>query len=121
MQKMRDLLTTGLLQIPNTHLNGSKINRLCNNVNVSFHYVEGESMLMYLDDKGIAVSTGSACSSHSLKPSHVLMSIGLKPEVAHGSIRFTLSKYTTEEEINYTIKAVEETVTKLRKFSPLAR
>jgi len=121
MTKLRDTLIAELLAIPHTQLNGSKKERLCNNVNISFHYIEGESLLMSLDDNGIAVSTGSACSSHSLTPSHVLMALGLKAEIAHGSIRFTLSKYTTEKEINYTIKIVKEVVEKLRKFSPLAR
>ena len=119
MTKLRDKLINGLLKIPHTQVNGSKENRLVNNVNISFNYVEGESLLMYLDDKGIAVSTGSACSSHSLKPSHVLMALGLKAEVAHGTIRFTLSKYTTDKEIEYTIKSVKEVVEKLRRFSPL--
>jgi cysteine desulfurase len=121
MTKLRDKLIDGLLVIPHTQLNGSRTERLCNNANISFHYVEGESFLMYLDEAGIAVSTGSACSSHSLQPSHVLMALGLKAETAHGAIRFTLSKYTTEEEIEYTIKTVKEVVEKLRKFSPLAR
>jgi cysteine desulfurase len=121
MKKLRDKLIKELLKIPDTHLNGSQDQRLCNNANISFHFVEGESFLMYMDDKGIAVSTGSACSSHSLKPSHVLMALGLKPEVAHGSIRFTLSRYTTDQEIEYTIKSVKEVVERLRKFSPLAR
>jgi cysteine desulfurase len=121
MAKLRDKMINELLKIPHTQLNGPREMRLCNNVNISFHYIEGESMLMTLDDKGIAVSTGSACSSQSLEPSHVLLAIGLTPVVAHGSIRFTLSKFTTEEEIDYTISAVKEAVNRFREFSPLTR
>ena len=119
MIKLRDKLINGLLEIKNTQLNGSKGRRLCNNVNISFNFIEGESILLQLDMKGIAVSTGSACSSQSLQPSHVLMAIGLKHEVAHGTIRFTLSRYNTEKEIDYTIKAVKKIVENLRKMSPL--
>ena len=118
MAKLRDRLISELLKIPGTRLNGSRENRLCNNANISFEYIEGEALLLSLDDKGIAVSTGSACTSHKLEPSHVLLSLGLKPEQSHGSIRFSLSKYTTEEEIDYTIKAVNEVVEKLRAMSP---
>ena len=121
MTKLRDKLIKSLLKIPNSRLNGPTENRLCNNVNIAFNFVEGEAMLVYLDMEGIAVSTGSACSSKDLKPSHVLIAIGLKPEVAHGSIRITLSKYTTDEEIEYTIKKVKEVVEKLRKISPLKK
>ena len=119
MKKLRDKLIQGLEKIPSIKLNGPKNKRLSNNVNISFKYVEGESLLYHLDSKGIAVSTGSACSSHSLSPSHVLIAIGLKPEIAHGSIRFTLSRYTTEDEISYTIKTVKEVVEDLRRISPL--
>ena len=121
MKNLRNMLISELLEIPDTHLNGPQEKRLCNNVNISFHFIEGESFLMHMDDQGIAVSTGSACSSHSLKPSHVLMALGLKPEIAHGSIRFSLSRYATKKEIEYTIKVVKEVVSRLRKFSPLAR
>jgi len=119
MAALRDKLIKGLLEIPDTVLNGPREKRLCNNVNISFKHVEGESLLFMLNDHGIEVSTGSACSSKSLEPSYVLLAIGLKHEVAHGSIRFTLSKYTTEEEINYTIRTVKEIVEKLRSISPL--
>lgn len=119
IEKLRDRLIKGLLEIKYTQLNGSKEKRLCNNANISFNYIEGESILLQLDMKGIAVSTGSACSSQSLKPSHVLLAIGLKHEVAHGTIRFTLSRYNTEKEIDYTIKTVKEVVENLRKMSPL--
>jgi cysteine desulfurase len=122
MRKLRDVLIKGLEKIPDTILNGSRGDkRLASNVNISFKYVEGESLLYHLDGKGIAVSTGSACSSHSLSPSHVLIAIGLKPEIAHGSVRLTLSKYTTKEEIDYTIKVLKEVVQDLRKISPLTK
>ncbi|MFH1511008.1 MAG: cysteine desulfurase family protein [Candidatus Woesearchaeota archaeon] len=120
MTKLRDRLISELLKIDCTRLNGST-NRLCNNANITFEFIEGEAMLMMLNDKGIAVSTGSACTSKSLAPSHVLTAIGLSPELCHGSIRFTLSKYTTQEEIDYTIKAVKDVVAKLREYSPLVK
>jgi len=122
IMKLRDKLTDKILkEIPETMLNGAKTKRLCNNANVTFKKIEGESLLLLLNEKGIAVSTGSACSSKSLEPSHVLLAIGLKHEDAHGSIRFTLSRYTTEKEVEYTIKAVKEAVKKLRGISPLWR
>jgi len=121
MANLRDKLINEILnRIPETKLNGAKGDkRLCNNANISFNYIEGEALLLHLDMKGIAVSTGSACSSKSLEPSYVLLAIGLKHEIAHGSIRFTLSKYTTEKEIDYTIKNLVEIVKNLRKISPL--
>lgn len=122
MKQLRDILIKGLEKIPDTIINGPRgEKRLASNVNVSFKYVEGESLLYHLNDKGIAVSTGSACSSHSLSPSHVLISIGLKPEIAHGSVRLTLSRYTTKEEISYTIKVLKEVVEDLRKISPFKK
>lgn len=122
MIKLRDkLINTILEKIPDVRLNGSRDKRLCNNADFSFRYVEGESLLLYLDSRGIAVSTGSACSSRSLEPSHVLTAIGLKPEVAHGSLRFTLSKYTTDEEIDYVVENLAETVEYFRKISPLVK
>lgn len=122
MIKLRDRLITGLLKkIPDCQLNGSREKRLCNNANIAFNFIEGESILLELDSRGIAVSTGSACSTHSLKPSHVLMALGLKHEVAHGSIRFTLSKYTTQEEIDYVIEETAKAVERLRKISPLVK
>lgn len=119
IEKLRNKLIKGLLKIPHTKLNGHPIQRLVNNVNISFNYVEGESILYSLNEEGIAVSTGSACSSNSLDPSHVLLAIGLKHEEAHGAIRFTLSKYTTTEEIEYTIKTVEKVIKRLRAMSPV--
>ncbi|MBN2422572.1 cysteine desulfurase NifS [Candidatus Woesearchaeota archaeon] len=121
MTELRDYLIKRLLKIPETQLNGHPEKRLCNNASISFHFIEGESLLMHLDMQGIAVSTGSACSSHSLEPSHVLLAIGLKHEIAHGTIRFTLSKYTTKQEIDYTISKVNEIVNKLREISPLKK
>jgi len=120
MSELRNYLIDELLSIPEASLNGSRENRLCNNVNVSFSHIEGESILLGLDDKGIAVSTGSACTSQKLEPSHVLLALGVKPEDAHGSIRFSLSKYTTKKEIDYTINAVKTVVENLRKISPLS-
>ncbi|MBU4501717.1 MAG: cysteine desulfurase NifS [Nanoarchaeota archaeon] len=123
MKELRDRLIDGIQKsVVDAKLNGPKGDkRLANNVNISFKYIEGESMLYHLDGKGVAVSTGSACSSQSLSPSPVLISIGLKPEDAHGSIRFTLSRYTTKEEIDYTIDSVKEIVENLRKISPLKK
>ena len=120
MSELRNYLIDELLSIPEASLNGSRENRLCNNVNVSFSHIEGESILLGLDDKGVAVSTGSACTSQKLEPSHVLLALGVKPEDAHGSIRFSLSKYTTKKEIDYTINAVKTVVENLRKISPLS-
>ena len=106
-------------EIKEVHLNGPLKERLCNSASISFHYVEGEGLLYHLDAKGIAVSTGSACSSKSLQVSHVLRAIGLKHEIAHGTIRFTFSKYNTKKEIDYVIDSLKEIVTNLRKMSPL--
>ena len=121
MTELRDYLIDELLKIPEACLNGSRKGRLCNNVNVSFSHIEGESILLGLDDKGIAVSTGSACTSQKLEPSHVLLALGIKPEDAHGSIRLSLSKYTTKEEIDYTIDAIKQVVENLRKISPIGK
>ncbi len=122
MQMLRDYFIEKVeKEIPETNLNGSKKQRLCNNINITFKYIEGEALLIKLDDKGIAVSTGSACSSKELRPSHVLIAMGIPPSVAHGSIRFTLSKYTTKEELDYTINYLKEAVKELRDMSPLWR
>ena len=120
---LRNMLINGIIkEIPDVKLNGPKgDNRLCNNVNMSFANVEGESLGSYLDISGICTSTGSACTSHSLKPSHVLLAIGLAPDLANGTIRMTLSRFTTEEEIQYTIKMLKKYTEKLRKISPLKR
>jgi cysteine desulfurase len=121
--KLRDLLIQGIQkEIPNTQLNGPKgEDRLCNNINISFANVEGEALGSYLDIDGVCTSTGSACSSHTLEPSHVLVAIGLSKELANGTIRMTLSRFTTEEEIRYTISALKKYTEKLRKISPLKR
>ncbi|MGI6226770.1 MAG: cysteine desulfurase NifS [Peptococcales bacterium] len=117
---LRDKLIAGILEkIPHSQLNGHKSNRLPGHVNVSLHYIEGESLLLMLDMKGIAASSGSACTSGSLDPSHVLMAMGLCHEVAHGSLRLTLGKSTTEEDIDYVLEVLPEIVEKLRAMSPL--
>lgn len=120
MTELRDYFIKEVVkQIPETSLNGSNKNRLCNNISFSFHNVEGESVLLALNDTGIAVTTSSACTSAKLEPSHVLAAIGLKPEDSHGTVRFTISKYTTKEELNYTISALKEIISKFRRMSPL--
>ena len=106
-------------EIPDVKLNGDRKNRLPGNANISFKYVEGESILLRLDAKGICVSTGSACSSLSLEPSYVLLSIGLAHELAHGSIRVTIGKYNTKEEVDYLVDTLKEVIGDLRKISPL--
>ncbi|MFH1823339.1 MAG: cysteine desulfurase family protein [archaeon] len=121
IKKLRDNLIDELLKIPGTRLNGSKENRIFHNVNISFKGVEGEALLIRLDDKGIAVSTGSACSSKSLEPSKVLSAIGLKPEDSHGSLRITLGKANKEEDIDYVINTIKEVVGSLRKLSPFKK
>ncbi|MBR4723707.1 MAG: cysteine desulfurase NifS [Clostridia bacterium] len=121
MRAMRDRLISGISgNIPYCRLNGpSDETRLCNNVNFSFKYVEGESILMLLDMKGIAASSGSACASGSLDPSHVLLAIGLPHEIAHGSVRFSVSCDTTEEEVDYVIETLPKIIERLRLMSPL--
>ncbi len=108
-----------LKEIPYSHLNGGKMKRLPNNANLSFDYIEGESILFLLDSAGIAVSSGSACSSGSLDPSHVILALGVSVEQAHSSIRFTLGRETTKDEIDYTIDTLKDIIHKLRKLSPL--
>ncbi|MCW9711082.1 IscS subfamily cysteine desulfurase [Avibacterium sp. 21-586] len=117
LKALRDRLYNGLKDIEETYLNGSMEHRVDNNLNISFNYVEGESLMMALRD--IAVSSGSACTSASLEPSYVLRALGLNDELAHSSIRFTVGRYTTEEEIDYTINLVKGAVEKLRELSPL--
>ncbi|MCL4415228.1 MAG: cysteine desulfurase [Actinobacteria bacterium] len=119
IRNLRDKLIEGILtKIPDTKLNGDRKNRLPNNANITFSFVEGESLLLELNMKGIFVSTGSACSSNSLSPSHVLMALGKNPEDAHGSIRFSLGKWTKESDINYVLKVLPNIVERLRKISP---
>ena len=118
--KVRDHLIERIeKEIPYAKLNGDRIKRLPNNVNFSFQFVEGESMLILLDSKGICASSGSACTSGSLDPSHVLLAIGLPHEIAHGSLRLTLSEETTKEEIDHTVDCLKKIVEKLRAMSPL--
>ncbi|RJS70861.1 cysteine desulfurase NifS [ANME-2 cluster archaeon] len=118
--KLRDMLIDGAMNaIDDVFLNGHPVKRLPNNANLRFKFVEGESLLLHLDMKGVAVSTGSACSSASLEPSHVLLALGLAPEDIHGSIRFTLGRENTEEEIRYVLDVLPEMIDKLRAISPL--
>lgn len=121
MKALRDRLIAGIEEkVPYCRLNGPRDeNRLCNNVNFSFKYIEGESVLMLLDMKGIAASSGSACASGSLDPSHVLLAIGLPHETAHGSLRLSVGDDTTEEEVDYVIEAIPPIVERLRLMSPL--
>lgn len=118
--QLRDYLMSRVLkEVPYSRVNGSRTNRLPNNVNFCFQFIEGESLLIMLDMKGICASSGSACTSGSLDPSHVLLAIGLPHEIAHGSLRLTLGKETTKEDIDTTIEAIKEIVAKLRDMSPL--
>jgi len=116
--KLRDRLIKETLKIEDSHLNGHPTKRLPNNAHFWFAYIEGESLMMQLDVHGIAVSTGSACSSGSLEPSHVLLATGLKHEQAHGSLRLTIGKYTKKEEVNYVLEVLPNVVKKLREISP---
>ena len=118
---LRDSLIKGILEIEDSYLNGHPIKRLPNNANFRFSFIEGESMILNLDMKGVAASTGSACSSTSLEPSHVLMAIGLRPEEAHGSLRLTLGRENTQEDVDYVISVLPDIVKKLRMISPLSR
>ena len=118
--EVRDYLINRILtEIPNCRLNGDPVKRLPNNCNISFEFIEGESLLIMLDMKGICASSGSACTSGSLDPSHVLLAIGLPHEIAHGSLRMTLGADTTKEDIDYTIDQLKEIVAHLRSMSPL--
>ena len=119
--KLRDRLIEGLDKIPYGELNGDRTNRLPSNVNFCFEGIEGESLLLLLDDKGVAASSGSACTSGSLDPSHVLLAIGRPHEVAHGSLRLSLGEDITEADVDYLIDAVTEVVTYLRNMSPFWR
>jgi cysteine desulfurase len=118
--KLRDYLISRVLEeIPYTKLNGHPTDRLPNNANFSFRFIEGESLLIMLDMKGVCASSGSACTSGSLDPSHVLLAIGLPHEIAHGSLRLTLSDETTKEDIDYVVECLKEIVANLRNMSPL--
>lgn len=118
---LRNRLIEGLKQIPHSALNGDAVKRLPGNVNFCFEGIEGESLLLLLDDRGISASSGSACTSGSLDPSHVLLAIGRVHDVAHGSLRLTLGEDATEEEVDYMIKNISEVVEYLRSFSPVWR
>lgn len=118
--ELRDYFIGRILnEIPYVRLNGDAKRRLPNNINVSFQFIEGESLLIMLDMKGIAASSGSACTSGSLDPSHVLLAIGLPHEIAHGSLRMTISEETTKEDLDYTLDQIKEIVNRLRELSPL--
>lgn len=120
LEAMRDRLIKGILaKVDNTRLNGHPTKRLAGNVNLSFEFIEGEALLLSLDIKGIAGSSGSACTSGSLDPSHVLLAIGLPHEIAHGSLRLTLGEQNTEEEIDYVLEVLPQIVQRLREMSPL--
>ena len=118
--RLRDKLIAGIqIAIPDVRLNGHPTERLPNNVNFSIRYIEGESILLLLDINGVAASSGSACTSGSLDPSHVLLAMGLPHEIAHGSLRLTLSEFTTEQEMDYVLELLPQVVKRLREMSPL--
>ena len=119
--ELRDKLITELLNIEDSNLNGHRTKRLPNNTSFWFAYIEGESLLMQLDIAGISASTGSACSSDSLEASHVLLALGLEPKEAHGSLRLTLGKFTTKQEVDYVLETVPKAVEKLREISPFKK
>lgn len=121
LQKLRDALIDRLLEIPHTTLNGHPVHRLPQNANISFRFVEGESLLLHLDMRGFAVSTGSACFSRSLEASHVILGIGGDHERAHGSVRFTFGRFNTEDDVDAVSEAVAEVVGELRRISPLGK
>jgi cysteine desulfurase len=118
--KLRERLIDGLLKIEKSRLNGDEKIRLPNNVNISFMDIEGEAAMLYLDAKGIFCSTGSACASTSLDPSHVILALGMSYEAAHGSLRFTLGQSTTTKDVNYLIKVMPDIVKRLRAISPVS-
>jgi len=121
MRLLRDRLIAGLKEIPHSAMNGDAVKRLPGNANFCFEGIEGESLLLLLDDRGISASSGSACTSGSLDPSHVLLAIGRVHDVAHGSLRLTIGENATEEEIDYLVRNVKEVVEYLRGFSPIWR
>jgi len=121
LEKLRDKLIKGVLKIENSHLSGHLKNRLYNIANFWFDFIEGESLLIQLDLEGIAASTGSACSSLKLEPSHVLLATGLKPQQAHGSLRISLGRYTKEKDIDYLIKVLPEIIKHIREISPFKK
>lgn len=118
LEKLRDYFVKEVLKIKDSKINGSLKSRLPNNIHISFKRTEGESLLLMLDSYGICVSTGSACSSNDLHPSHVLVNLGLPLELVHGSLRFSLGRYTTKEELKYVLKILPDVVNKIRKICP---
>ena len=119
--RLRDKLIKETLKIDDSHLNGHPTQRLPNNTNFWFSGIEGESLVMKLDERGIAASTGSACSTEKLEPSHVLLAIGLKPHQAHGSLRLSIGRWTTKKEVDYVLKVLPQVVEELRKISPFGK
>ena len=118
--EVRDYLIDRVLkEIPYSRLNGHRTDRLPNNANFSFQFIEGESLLIMLDGKGICASSGSACTSGSLDPSHVLLAIGLPHEIAHGSLRLTINEEITKEDIDYVVENLKAIIERLRNMSPL--
>jgi cysteine desulfurase len=119
LTRLRDKLEAGLLATcPNTIVNGDRANRLPNTLNLSFEYIEGEAIAYHLSDLGICISTGSACASGSLDPSHVIRAMGVPFIAVHGSVRFSLSRYNTEAEVDYVLEQMPKVVKKLRELSP---
>jgi cysteine desulfurase len=121
IQGWRDRLIERLLEVPHTRLNGHDVHRLPQNANVSFRFVEGESLLLHLDMRGFAVSTGSACFSRSLEASHVMLGIGGDHERAHGSVRFTFGRFNEDGDVDAVADAIAEVVADLRRISPLGK
>lgn len=121
LTRLRDKLIKGALEIEDTHLNGHPTERLPNNANFRFSYIEGEAIVLSLDAEGVAASSGSACSSMAGEPSHVLLAVGLRPEEARGSLRLSLGKYNTEEDVDYILQVLPKVVKRLRVMSPLKR
>ncbi len=121
IRDLRDKTINKILEIKDVKLNGDPVNRISNNINVRFDFIEGESLVMILDTLGVAVSTGSACSSDKLEPSHVLLATGLKPEESHGSLRISLGRWTTEEEMDYLLEVLPGAVNRLREISPFGK
>ncbi|MEM4264338.1 MAG: aminotransferase class V-fold PLP-dependent enzyme, partial [Thermoplasmata archaeon] len=116
---LRDMMIDGVLRrVPRSYLNGHRTKRLPNNANFRFDYIEGEGLVLRMDMRGFALSTGSACSTKSLEPSHVLIALGLRPEQAHGSLRISMGKDNTEEEVKLFLEALPEEVSRLRQMSP---
>jgi cysteine desulfurase len=120
LSELRDILIKGVIEeIPESYLNGHPEKRLPNNANIRFSYIEGESLVLSLDDKGVQVGTGSACAAKTLEPSHTLLACGLKHEEAHGSLVFTLGKNNNKEHVDYVIEELPAIVSRLRAMSPL--